>query len=139
MPLLVGEMISAPARRSASSAVSSSATSVPFEHDVAAGHGNGHGIGAGLDAVRQDAVAGAGERGDAFDGDRRGAGAGDLGAHGDQAVGEIDDFGLARGIADHRRAAGKRCRHHHHMGGADRNLREGIARADQAALRAPWR
>ena len=52
-----------------------------------------------------------------------------------QAIGEIDDFGLARGIADHRRAAGKRRRHHHHMRRADRNLREDIARADQAALR----
>lgn len=30
-----------------------------FEHDVAAGHGDGHGIGAGLNAIRQDAVAGA--------------------------------------------------------------------------------
>ena len=63
------------------------------------------------------------------------AGAGDLGAHGVQAVGEIDDFRLAGGVADHGRAAGKRRRHHHHMGGADGNLREGVARADQAALR----
>ncbi len=71
----------------------------------------------------------------AFDRNRRGAGAGNLGAHGNQAVGEIDDLRLTGGIADDRGATGKRCRHHHHVGRTDRNLRESVARADQPASR----
>ena len=79
------------------------------------------------------------QRVDAVDGDRRGAGAGDLGAHGVEAVGEIDDLRLARGVLEHRLALGERRRHHQHMGRADRDLREDVAVADQPAVLASWR
>jgi hypothetical protein len=52
------------------------------------------------------------------------AGALDLRAHGVQAVGEIDDFRLARRVLDHRVALGERRRHQHHMGCADRDFGE---------------
>ena len=74
------------------------------------------------------------QRVDAVDGDGRGAGAGDPGAHGVEAVGEIDDLRLARGVLEHRLAAGQRRRHHQHMGGADRDLREHVAVAGQPAV-----
>ncbi|MCY1233808.1 hypothetical protein D9M72_463650 [compost metagenome] len=80
-------------------------------------------------------MTGAGERTYAFDRDRRGALAGDLGAHGIEAVGEVDDFGLARGVAQHRGAVCKRRGHHQDVGGADGHLRESVACADQAAFR----
>ena len=56
--------------------------------------------------------------------DARGAGAGDLGAHLDEAVGDVGDLGLARGVLDHGRAVGQRRRHQRGVGGADRDLRE---------------
>ena len=48
----------------------------------------------------------------------------DLGAHLDEAVGDVDDLGLARGILDHGLAPGERRRHQGVMGGADRDLGE---------------
>ena len=45
-----------------------------LEHDVAAGHGDRHGVGAGLDAVGQHVVGRAVEPGDALDHDLGGAG-----------------------------------------------------------------
>ena len=45
---------------------------------------------------------------DAFDDERRGARAVDLCAHRVEAIGEIDDFGLLRGVLDDRRALGER-------------------------------
>ena len=45
----------------------------------------------------------------------------DLGAHRDQAGGEIDDLGLARGILDHGRALGEDRRHQRILGRADRD------------------
>ena len=62
------------------------------------------------------------------------AGAVDLGAHSVQAVGEIDDLGLARGVFEHGLALGQRRRHHQHMRGADRDFREHVAVADEAAV-----
>ena len=76
-----------------------------LQHHVAAGHGHGHGVGAGLDAVGQDRVTGAAEAGDALDLDRRRARALDSRPHLDETFGEIDDFGLAGGVADGRVAA----------------------------------
>ena len=66
-----------------------------FEHDLAARHGGGDGIGAGLDAIRDDAVGGAVQPLHAFDAERRGADAFDLRAHGDEAARDIADLGLA--------------------------------------------
>ena len=90
-----------------------------LEQHVAAGHGDGERIGAGLDPVGQDAVPGAAEPADAFDHQRRGAGAGDLGAHLDEAIGEVGDLRLARGIVDDGRALGENRRHQGRMGAAD--------------------
>ena len=46
-----------------------------FQQHVAAGHGDGHGVSAGLDTVGDDAVTGARQRFDAVDGDCPGTGA----------------------------------------------------------------
>ena len=43
-------------------------------------------------------------------------------AHPDQAVGDIDDLGLARGVLDQALAAGEHRRHQGVVGGADRDL-----------------
>ena len=66
--------------------------------DVAAGDAGGGQIGAGFDAVVVDGVLGAVQFFDALDGDGRGAGAVDLAAHLVEELGEVDDFGLARGV-----------------------------------------
>ena len=105
----------------------------PFENDVTAGHGHGHRIGAGFDAVGQDPVACARKGRNALDGDGRGAGARNLCAHGVKAIRQIDHFRLACGIADRRRAVGERRRHHHDMRRADGDFRENVARADEPA------
>ena len=55
MPLSTA-VTSAPARRTASSAVVEQLHVGAGERHVTAGHGDGHGIGTGLDAVRQHAV-----------------------------------------------------------------------------------
>ena len=47
-----------------------------------------------------------------------------LRAHLDEAVGEVADLGLARGVLDHRLALGERGRHQRDVGGADRDLGE---------------
>ena len=106
MPSLVG-ITSAPAAASTSSAAWSSSGRVFCKQHVAAGHGDRHGVGAGLDAVGQHVVGGAGEPGHALDLDARGAGAGDARAHLDEAIGEIGDLRLARRILDDGRAAGR--------------------------------
>jgi hypothetical protein len=67
---VIGRRDLAPASTSTSSADCSSSGRAPRAH-VAAGHRHGHGIGAGLDAVRQHGVARAIQLGDAVDGDRR--------------------------------------------------------------------
>ena len=100
-----------------------------LELHVAAGRGHGEGIGAGLDAVGQHGVHGAFEAVGALDAQRRGADALDLGAHLDEALGDVADLGLARGVLDHRLALGERGRHQHVVGGADRDLGEDDAGA----------
>src|SRR5690606_13606492 len=79
-----------------------------FQQNVAAGHGNRHGIGAGFDAVRNDAVARAGEGGHAVNDDGGGSGAVNLRTHGVQAVGQVDDLRLAGGVLQDRLALGQR-------------------------------
>ena len=93
-----------------------------LQQHVAAGHGHGHGVGAGLDAVGQHGMARAVQAVDALDHDARGAGAGDLGAHLVEAVGDVADLRLARGVLDHRGAAGERGRHQRGVGAADGDL-----------------
>ncbi len=61
-----------------------------------------------------------------------GADAFDFRAHLHEAGGEIGDLGLAGGILDHRVAAGEHGGHQRIMGGADRDLAEMDAAADQA-------
>ena len=107
-----------------------------LEHDIAAGHRHRHRIGAGLDAVGHHRVARAGEAVDALDADGGGAGAVDLRAHLDQAGGEVDDLGLARGVLDDGFASGQRRRHHRDVGRADGDLREDDAPAAEALRRA---
>src|SRR3984893_18381590 len=75
--------------------------------EFAVGDGRGAGEGAELDAIRQDGMHGAGEPRGALDAELMRAEAGDLGAHRDQAGGQVGDLGLARGIADSRRALGQ--------------------------------
>ena len=79
-------------------------------------------------------VHGAFEAVGALDAQGRGADAFDLGAHLDEALGDVADLGLARGVLDHRLAPGQRGRHQHVVGGADRDLGEDDAAAAQAAL-----
>ena len=106
MPSLVGVMV-APACASTSSAACNNSGRRVLQQHVAAGHRHRHGIGAGLDAVGQHRMARAVQLGDAFHDDARGAGAGDFGAHLVETVGDIADLRLARGVFDHRGAAGE--------------------------------
>ena len=77
-----------------------------LEQHVAAGHGDRHGVGAGLDAVGQHGVARAVQARDALDRRcarcRRPRSCAPILI---EAVGEIDDLRLARRVLDHRRAA----------------------------------
>ncbi len=57
----------------------------------------------------------------ALDGNRVGPGALDHGAHGNQTVGKIHHFGLARRILDDARTLGQRCRHHEILGAGHSN------------------
>ena len=69
---------------------------------------------------------------DALDDDRVGAGAADLRAHGDQEIGEIDHFGLARRVLEHGLALGQRGGHHEILGAGDGDGLEHQPRALQA-------
>ena len=93
-----------------------------FQKHVAAGHRRRHGIGAGLDAVGQHAVVGPAKLRHALNHDARGARAGDLGAHLVEAIGDVGDLRLARGVLDHARAARQRRRHQRGVGAPDRHL-----------------
>ncbi len=69
------------------------------------------------------------EPGDAFNDDPLGAGAGNARAHLVEASGHIGDFRFARGVLDHGRAVGERCRHDRRMGAADGHLGKDDLRA----------
>ena len=74
---------------------------------IAVGQGGGQHIGAGFDLVRDDRIGPAGlEDRYAGDPDDIGAGAADIGAHGVEEVGHIDDMRFTRGILDHGHAFG---------------------------------
>ena len=104
-----------------------------LEQHVAADGRNGHGEGAGLDAVGEHRVHGAFEAVGALDAQGGRADAFDLGAHLDEALGDVADLRLARGVLDDRLAAGQRGGEQHVVGGADGNLGEHDAAAAQIA------
>ncbi|MCY1293436.1 hypothetical protein D9M70_426950 [compost metagenome] len=106
-----------------------------LELDAATGGGGGDQVGAGLDAIGHHAVARAVQTLDAVDGDGVGAGALDLRAHGDQAVGQVDHFRLARGVFQHAAALGQGGGHHDVLGAGHADRVEEEVRAAQAAFR----
>src|SRR5690606_34499362 len=99
--------------------------------DVAAGHGGGDQEGAGLDAVWQHGVPAAGQALHAVHHDAAAAGAFDVGAQGDEAVGQVDDFRLTRGVVDHGGAGGQAGGHQRVLGGAHAHHREADVAAAQ--------
>ena len=105
--------------------------------NIAAGRGRRAQVGAGFDAVRHDRVRRAVQACHALDADHVGAGAGDVRAHGDEAIGQIDHFRLARGVLDDRFAVGQAGRHHQVLGAGHGDHVGDDARALQAT--APWR
>ena len=82
------------------------------------------------------AVARAVERGDAFDDDAPGAGAGNPRAHLVEAIGDVGDFRLACRVLDHGGAVGERGRHDRGVGAADGDFGECDLGALEAARRA---
>ena len=107
-----------------------------LQENVAAGHGDRHGIGAGLDAVGQHGMARAVKLGDALDGNAPGAGAGNARAHLVEAIGDVGDFRFLRRVVDHGGAVGERRRHDRGMGAADRHFGKHDLAALQAVRRA---
>ena len=105
-----------------------------LQQHVAAGHRHRHRIGAGFDPVGQHCVAGAVQFRHAVHHDARSAGAGDLGAHLVEAIGDVADLRLARRIFDHRRAIRQHRRHQRGMGAADGDLGEVDLAAAQAVF-----
>ena len=65
---------------------------------------------------RNDGVGRAVQALDALDDELAGADAPDPRAHGDEAMAEVDDLGLARGVAQNRLALGKARRHQQVLG-----------------------
>ena len=109
----------------------------PVESDSFRIGGAGGHEGAGLDAVGDNGVLGASEFFNPFDGDAAGAGSFDLGTHGDEEIGKVDDFGFASGRLDDGGAFRKTCGHHDVVG--SENSRAVFAAkveftTDQAAL-----
>ena len=100
--------------------------------EVAAGDGAGDEEGAGLDAVRIDAVLCAVEFGDALDLDGAGAGAFDLCAHGVEQSGEVGDLGLAGAVFEEGFAVGEGGGHEEVFGAGDGDLVEDDVRAFEA-------
>ena len=100
--------------------------------DIAGGHRGRHGIGPGLDAVGKDSMLGAVERSRPWTLKVAAADALDPGAHLDQAVGDINDLRLARGVLDQGLAAGKRRGHQGIVGRANRDLGKPNAVAGRA-------
>ena len=74
------------------------------------------------------------QRADAFDDDRRLAGAGDFCAHLVQTIGEIGDLGFARRVFDHGFAARQNSRHQRRMRAANRHFGKIDLAANQAVF-----
>ena len=102
---------------------------------IAAGRGRRHHVGAGLDAVRNDGMAGAVQAGDAADYQPVAAEAFDLRPHRDQTLRQIGDLGFAGGVDQHGLAFSEGGRHQQVFGGADRDARE----HDLGAAQPFWR
>src|SRR6185437_3932157 len=102
--------------------------------EVAAGDGGSDEEGAGLDAVRIDAVFCAVESGDTFDPDGAGAGAFDLRAHGVEQSGEVGDLGFAGAVFEERFAVGEHGGHEEIFGAGDGDLVEDDVRAFEAGI-----
>ncbi len=100
--------------------------------EIAAGERAGHDVGAGFDAVGDDAMAGAVELGDAGDAEGGGAGAVDVGAHLVEQGGEIDDFGFTRAVFEDGHAVGEGGGHHQVFGAGDGDFVEVDVGAVQA-------
>ena len=114
----------------------------PGQTDIAADRRRSAQVGTGFDAVGHDAMMRAVQSVDAANADDVRAGAGNSGPHGDQAVGQIDHFGLAGGVLDHGfafRQAGShhqvfRARHRHHVREQSGSLQSGRPGMDVAVL-----
>ena len=84
--------------------------------DGSAGRGRGHEKRAGLDAVRHDRVGRSGQPVDTLHRDDVGTRAADPRAHRVEAVRQIDDLGLARGVLEHRHPVREAGGHHQILG-----------------------
>ncbi len=88
---------------------------------IATAGSDGCHVRAGFDLVRDDRVVAAVHVVDASDLDDVGTGAADIGTHGVQEVGQVDDVGLFRGILDDREASRLDGGQHDVHGGTDRD------------------
>ena len=100
-----------------------------------AGRGAGRHIRARLDLVGDDAVRAAVQALDALNADGIRAGAANVGAHGVEEIGKVDDVRLARRVLDHGAAARKRRRDDDVHRRADRDLIQIYLCPAQAAVR----
>ncbi len=105
------------------------------DENVALGDGGGEDECAGFDAVGNDGVLGAVELFDAGDFDDGCASAFDFGAHFDEEVGDVFDFGLARGVADDGLAFGEDGGHEDVFGAGDGDAIKVNVAADEAVGR----
>ena len=104
----------------------------PLQQYIAASHGHRHGIGAGFDPVGQNLVMCPAQTPHTRDFNPALTRTADFCAHFIEAQGQIDHFGLAGRIFNHRIAIGQTGGHHGRMRAADRDFRK----ADQPALQA---
>ena len=95
-----------------------------LKHYVAAGRRHRHRKRSGLDAIGENGMDSSFKPVAALNAQRRRADAFDLGAHFDEAIGDVADFRLARRVLDHRLALGERRRQQDVVGRADRDFRE---------------
>ena len=105
------------------------------QFDFAAADGGGKHVGAQFDAVGNNGMCRGAEAVDTLDGDCGGAITLNLRAHAAQAIGEIDNFGLAGGVVDDGGAFGQCCGHHDVLGGPHR----GEGEVDHGTLEAATR
>ncbi len=106
----------------------------PHKFDIAARNGSGNGEGACFDAIRHHRMFGAVQHFHAFDGKPGGTQPLNPGAHRDQAMAEILDLRLARGVGDDGGAARQGGRHQCGFRRADRNGRKNDLRAMKAVF-----
>ena len=105
-----------------------------LEQHIAAGHGRGHGEGAGFDAIGNDFDGGSVQLLDTFDSQCARADARDFCAHGHKAFSHIGDLGFLCGIFDDCRTARQGGGHQDRVGGPNRDFGEADVGADQPAF-----